>query len=720
MNIIEKTLGNYYLPLNIYIKNNLLLTRSLVVKNEEEANVINDVVKTNFNIPIDDSDKTTWKYYLNLAGKYYMKNIVDMPIYIQSKDNFETIELTKENLNIHRVTRDELLKFDSYYLDLVNKYPLQEIYIRSVITNVNKTEEELVNLPNFTIISYNSDLIEEQEYYLIPELQIRLYNYSVTWLLNYYCISDSLYLAAQIAEMYNFLFKNILSLRLEKAKTNFAHTFFILTYLASHHNLDKVFYYLNRRQLLYLYRNLLYLQNHTGNNFVFKEIIDYIFTQRNISLVTYDYKMKDGLNEDNLINYSFKQRLLNNKNLPYNRNDFDLTAIKTKEVNLASSNEKEYKSNFDKIDFKLRNSLFNKLLTKDLESIVIDYSDNVRWKLIPTLIDNYAYLLKKNKLNYFVSFIIPTTNETKYFTTLDFFKLFIIILYYYNNERITTFPEITIQRVYKEDIIDYNTIKQFMYRSKYYYKNMYNDIVNNIPRYSTYVSPYMFENYIKEIYKFDIALWLYLVNLDDVNDNGQFEYIQKLLTKSDVLNLGNETVDDFLQRYGLSDVNNYNLDTLKIMLNDILDTIFNNKLKNLFNSYYIQKALIEVFKIFKSYTTQLIKEYYVKEFILTGVKDTRYAIKEDITSFIYFYDHLNLNAENRLNAKYKHTYTFNINTYSDYSYREHRQIDLSSNFNLDNRSIYKVNININTNVLGVNSNVNNATQEHLLFLSLNS
>lgn len=721
MKLIEKLLNYYYLPLQIYIDKTLLLTQSIVLKINEEALVYNSVIRDFYpNITIDETDKSTWKYYKNLAGEYYYKNIVDQPVMIQSLDNFETIELTKDNLNVHTVTKEKLLKFDSYYLSIVEKYPLQEIYIRSVITNVNKTPLELSKLNDYTIVSYNSQLIEEQENYLIPELQKRIDNYKVTWLLNYYCLSDSLYLSAQICELYNFMFKNILSLRLEKSKTGFTHSFFLMNFLASHYYLEEAFYYLNRKQLMFLYKNLHYLQNHVGNNFVFKEIIDYLFTDRNISLVTYKYKMLDTINNDNYINYYFKQKLLNSKNLPYSKNEFTLDDIEYKEKNLAQYNEKEYLYKKSDIDFKLRNSLFNDLYTKDLESIFVDVSDNVRYKLVETIVNNFIYLAYNNKLSYIINFTLPFNNEIRFFTTKDLVKLYLVCIYYANNERITEFKEVLLTRLYKETLPTYNEVKEYLYRDKYYYEQYYENIVNYKPNYSNFVSSYQFESYITNLYKFDLGLWLFLSNLSDKDDKGQFENINRFITKMQIVEFNDETVDEFLNRTNLSIIKDLDSNYLFKLTEDIIDVMFNNKLKMMFSSYYMQKVIVKIFKLLKSYTTQLINEYYSKDYLLAGLKDVRCAVSEDVHSVSYFCDCIELNIDFYSKFKYKDiNIPIAVDTFHSYSYRQKEFINISKNFINSSKHLNEAQVPIGFNILEITSNNNQPTQEHLQFLISN-
>ena len=82
--IIEKILGNNILA-NTYIKDTINLTKSINIKNDNEAKLYNDYIKLAYPTHlIDLSDKTTWRYYKHLMGEYHA---LDNPITITSLDN---------------------------------------------------------------------------------------------------------------------------------------------------------------------------------------------------------------------------------------------------------------------------------------------------------------------------------------------------------------------------------------------------------------------------------------------------------------------------------------------------------------------------------------------------------------------------------------------------------------------------------------------------------
>lgn len=723
MNIAESILGNNNFLTNNYFKDIINLAKSIVIKNNKEAILANDFIKLAYpNYTINETDKRTWRYYKHLNGEYHE---LDVPINIISLDNGNTILLNKTNINNHLKTKKELLNFGLYYKQVVSKYREQELFIRSCITdNIYSNIEDIIALEDFSITSYNKQLIEPQEHDLIETLANRIVNYKNIWLIPYYSISDNLFLASQYAILYQFIVKSILGIRLKNVKTMMAHSYHIKNYLASHHYLDKYYNYLNTKQIFYLYRNLLYLDNHSGSNLTFNSLVDKLLSERNISIVTYDKNQKNKINEDHYIDYKFNQRLLNNRNLVYSYNDFNLNDIKDKEYNLNPNNPKELDYNLDSIDFKLKNTLFNTILTKDLESIILDNTDTVEYKLVPIIIDYWAYLLKTNNVNFLVNIVDPASNTEFNLNTKDLFKLFIITIFKINNITLTSFPNYTIKRVFRPILPSNNELLSSCYRKYYWFRTLLDEIKTYIPLYSNISTSYQFQSYVEYIYKLEMGLWLLLTNFDDKDVNGQFELMIDKLHYGDTYSFNDETVDNFLTRIGLTDLFYYDNKALDTLMYTILNNLYDNKL-NFLNLYkYIQKALIEIFKNFNSYTVQFINDYYSSSPIIAGLKDTREVITESIVVRLYYYDQYIFNIEMKYNIKDKLGIPIKTEYISSYSYKSNLTIDLTGGANVDTSIKNIVNVLFNNKIVidlgNPNWVVSQSSEEDLLFLASNN
>lgn len=719
--IVEKILGNNILA-NNYIKDTINLTKSINVKNDNEAKSYNDYIKLAYpSHVIDEGDKTTWRYYKHLIGEYHA---LDNPITITSLDNGTSITLDRNILSLHRKTKKELLKYGLFYKQIVDLFPEQELYVKAIICDKQySTIEEVIALDNFKIVSYTSTLVEENEHDLMFELQQAINNYKHIRLIPYYSLSDNLFLASQYHVFYNFILMKILAIRLKNAKTLKAHTFHIKNYLASHHYLDGSYTHLTKKQSLFLYRNLLYLDNHAGHNSTFNILIDKLFTDRNISIVNYIYKQENDTDDENYIKYRFNQKLLNKAALVYSPNDFSLDNLKTKEFNLTHSNPKELTYNIKTINHRFNSSLFSCLLTKDLETIIVDNTDTVRHKLIPTIIDYWAYLLKTNKINYLVTVVDPITNTELKLTTKDLFKLFVIVLYQSNHMSITQFPDYHIDRVFKENLPTTQELIGMCYKPKYWYHDTLEDIKNHIPAYSFVTTSSQCQEYISSIYKLNIGLWLLTCNYSDVDVNGQFEYMIERMCMRSKYTFNDETVENFLIRIGIDGLQTYDASALENMMFSILNNLYDNKL-DFINSYkLIQKALVDVFKKFNSYTVQLINDYYSSSPMLAGHKDIRCGVSEDVNSRAYYYDFFKLNVDMGYKISNKENVEFNEIVKHGYSYLEHHDIDVVPKAEFGSKSINKVDVLFNNKVVndlgGSTWIVNQSSDDQLEFLALN-
>lgn len=722
--IISSILGGNNLLFNEYITDTINLAKSITIKNDIEATLYNTYVSLYYpNVGINYYDKTTWRYYLHLAGKYHS---VDKPMSIISLDNGSTIALTKENLALHQLTHKDLLTFGQNYDNLVNTYPEQELLIKAIITdNIYTDINDIINLDDYTITSYASQLLESNENSLIYELQARLTNYKNIWLIPYYANSDEFFLSTQYTILYHYLVKSILAIRYKYAKTIEAHSFHIKNYLASHYNLDNYYPYLTQNQVFYLYKNLLYLQNHAGMNYIFQSLIDNLFTSRNISLVTYQYQQTDTHNNDYTLAYQFKQKLLNSKPFLYSQSPYLLEDIAAKEANVAPYNKKYHTYLDSEIDFKLKNTLYNTLLTKDLESIVMDNTDSVRYKFLVILTDYWAYFLKTNRINFITTIVDKTTNQAIELNSRDLFKLYSLCLYYASGRKLSSFPDYRITYVFREDLSsDITTYLKMEYLKYVEDKKLIELLLHNVPTYpSSILSNYQFSQYIDSYYRKEIGYWINETNLSHLDQNGQIEYIRKSLHQNSIYQQDQEDISGFLERIKLPGLEKYSVDALNTLIHDILNVLYDYRLDFLDFAKFIQIAMVEIFQKFESYSTQIIDTYYWQSPILVGNKDTRYKSSLSYNYKSYYTQSSMLTIELIYNVKK--------------SYYDYRQILLEDNskvvdkievnhlldFSTKVKSHFK-RIILMTQVAPIIENNNDwviqpNTEEELLFLMLN-
>ncbi len=723
ISITEKILSSNKFYTDKYLKDTLNLTKSILMTNSKEATLYNEYIENNYTQhSIDYTDKTTWRYYKHLSAQYHS---LDTPITLISIDNGETITLSPESLLLHRITHTELLKYDLFYKETVDRYPEQELYIRSTISTSPKYSiQDIIKSEDFTIIGYNKRLVEENEDDLIFHLQDRINNYKVTKLIQYYSLTDNLFIASQYHILYTFIFKTLLALRLSNAKTLRAHSYHILNYLSSHHYLDIHHSALTKKQSLYLYRNLLYLNNHSGQDNIFKTLIDKLFTERNISVVNYTYTQSNSTLPSNHMEYRFKQKLLNNANLVYSYQDYELEDILQKEAPLTLSNPDHIKFNTPSIDLTYKNELYNTLLTKDIETITVDNTDTVKYKLIPTIIDYWAYLLYTNQMRFLASVLDPVSNQELRLSTRDLFKLYTIVLYKLNHQELTQFQPYLIQRVYKSTLPTKETLLNYFYRKHYYHSPLIDQILYAIPPYNTTITSYQFEQFVTSIYKLNIGLWLFTSNLHDKDDEGQFDNLISNLHTYHLFTFNDETPEDFLKRLNLENLFTYPQEALEDLSFSIVNNVFDNRLSFLNKYKYIQQSLIEIFKKFNSYTVQLIDNYSQYSPILAGPSEPRVTLEFDKHTNNYFFDSIQLNVEMQYITKHHKEVHFKNSITANEVHTKDYILSLDSGMNI----AYNLNSNIrvlfNTPFINDIENtdwmVTESSDEDKLFLAYNT
>lgn len=673
--ITERILGNNNMYTDKYYRDIFLLTKSFTILCKEEAKLYNDFIVDFYGKTIDYNEPGTWRYYKHLLGEYHE---TDTPIQLVSIDNGSTVLLSKETIIYHRSTRDELLKFGYYYKELVDKYPAQELLIKSIInTSPLPSMDELLQMDNWTIVGFNQNLVESQETNLIPNIQKRLDNYKVHRLMTSYGLMEPYYMASLFSVLFTFLVKSILAVRLTNDRTERAHSYHILNYLSSHHKLDKYYNYLTKKQVLFLYRNLLYLNNHSGRNETFQTLIDKLFTENRVSVINYRQKQKNSTDSEGNMEYRFNQVLLNNANLVYSPNDFTLEDIRDRERDLYKGNEKEYEFNSEEISFTNQNSLFSQLRTKDLEVNLVDNTNDVRRTLIPMIIDYWGHMLSINRLNFISSVVDPVTNVDYRLNIRDMFKLFSVVIHKYNNVDIETFPSFTANRVFKPELPSQEELISKFYKPDWSLRELCKQVRVSVPPYVGCDTAYSFNLFISDVYNVNLGHWLLVCNQGDKNTNAQLEgYIENLNYKSTYI-FDNETVPVFLNRIGFESVLSYDTNVLYEVLTNILNSVTYNKLGELGRNKYVQEALVQVFRQFNSYTVQLIDKYFNSESILANLKSPLYSLDVDSRTTNY--------------------YLINTSTFVDTNTIKINNIDIEVKVNVDNAKAIKSYIDVDFN-----------------------
>lgn len=397
--------SNYY---QLYLNDVMTLAQTLVIKSSESAEALNKFV-TDYHgaAAVDPLYPTTWKYYLNLSGE---RHPIDPQIWVTSLDTLERIEFTKANLEVHRATARGYVYGTRPYRELIAAYPQQETLILGILYPIDINTA--IAADNGTILGYPPGLVEPNEYSFVSKLQAWIVGYQERWTNHQFNLSDELYSATTLGIMYLNLVPAILSIRLEACKTNEAHSFHVRQYLASHGLLDAYVDQMTTKQALFFYRNIAYIERNVGKRDIFSWIVEHIMTERLLPLA--EYTMRHDLSKQPEEIYP---QLVFHKtpiNLGYSADLVDnisLLQMLNKQDKLARDNVLYKPEVLPGIQEAMENSLSNVVLTKTLESSVIDYSNSSPYSLDEILINHWLSLSTAGLYTAFIGVTNPRTGE---------------------------------------------------------------------------------------------------------------------------------------------------------------------------------------------------------------------------------------------------------------------------------------------------------------------
>lgn len=392
------------------------LAETIVIKSSDSVLSINKFVTDYHGISsVDTLYPKTWKYYLNISGEYHF---TDIEMKVVSLDTLETIVFSKENFKVHRATARNYVYGTRPYLELIAQYPQQEMLILGILypTDIDIA----IEAKDGAILAYPPNLVEENEYSLISNLQKWINGYKIRWVNQQFGISDPLYPATSLAIMYLNLVPAILSYRLEACKTNEIHSFHIFQYLSSHGLLDSYVDSMTRKQSLFFYRNIAYIERNAGKRDIFEWLVEHIMTERGLPLA--EYVMRHDLSNQPTDVYptlSFHKNAINSSYSIETIATDTLLQILSKEDKSARSNTLYKEEHLATMQTAMENSLSNVVLTKIVESSIIDHSNSSPYSMEEILINHWLFLSTNGLYKAFIGITNPRTGERIPLTVKD-------------------------------------------------------------------------------------------------------------------------------------------------------------------------------------------------------------------------------------------------------------------------------------------------------------
>lgn len=414
---------------DIYKRETFALARTLVLKLDLINEVINKELKYT-GVEVNEERPYTHKYYLNLAGEYHdvdrqrllrQTGKDTMTIVVASESGNTEVPFTKSLFHGSSPNLTLLNEYQigtSYYNSLVKRYPEYETLIKGIIHPIPL--ETVLNAPDGTILSLGyrvlqldennevhsyqlanyvvgnklTKLIEPNEYNLISKTQEWITKTIFRWLNKGYTLTDDLYLAYFLGVLYVNLPSKIMNIRLANTHTAMTHSFHVREFLESHGMLGKYTSFIPLEQVIYLYRNVRYLELNMGKTFTFHELIDNLLTPTGIPIAGYDFRHDlseiDGVKQLLPESKMYREHL-NFKNIGSSTDVKSVRYVLDAQKALARDNDK-YLDDWElRTQEKMSYGGDDNLITKVLESEMFAISDPVPVELLSMLLWMWAY-----------------------------------------------------------------------------------------------------------------------------------------------------------------------------------------------------------------------------------------------------------------------------------------------------------------------------------------
>lgn len=542
----------------------ILLAKSLVIKIKDVAITINRGLKEqhgeNYKIPVD---KTKWKYYMNLAG---IKHETNSNVLVNILELGEWQPLTKDILDKYLYTKSELLKNGEIYNNLIDTYPKDITYIHGCLYPVDI--KKAIEADDGTILAYNKNHLEENEYNMVKDLQSYIQNFLKRWHVREYMISDELYLPAMLGVLYSNLPLKINNLRLERVHTNEAHSFHIEHYLRSNLNIWEQIELVDNNTRYWIYKNIKWLMNNMGTQRAFEVIIEKLLTPNFVGIGSYNLRKPNvELNETKGTFepvYKHKELVINKEKLnPYftdgSKSATDIETLVQKQLNLDERLLTEHEKNqqqftVEKVKEKVAKTIRDNQKTKTIEIATYQLFKKNGVDLFKLLVDHVLYFNKNKKLNYIVDFIEPNDNSN-YILSVDGAILMLLkMVLVLNGQENVKLKKYTIDSVLVPSKEAIQKMYNLCWRDgyiEYYFK----ELEDNYPNLTVSSnSQQELGNLINKVRKFYEFCWTLDSNLESILSSANMKQIlNHIVVREDIILTDKEeglTIDELLAEKG--------------------------------------------------------------------------------------------------------------------------------------------------------------------------
>lgn len=647
----------------LFINQIMTIAKTAVIKHNEAAIIMNHILISK-GYSIDWNAPYTWRYYLNLAGEYHQADFDELSVINNNASNRLLIKVASNagpiNANftkslIDAVTGDVTLANEfafgkDFYKDLVRRYPDHEALILGILNPVNITEA--IEAPDNTILYCGNyyrtkitnalgvhyafkkrdtlglddpNLIESHEVDIIQTLQQFVTAFVSRWFNNDYNFIDDMYLTSFLGVLYSQIPVQLFNARLANCHTNKAHSFHIRSFLQSHGKLGKYISALPLKQLLFLYRNIRWIEKNTGKEETFKLLVDELATPCNVPLTGYLLKHDTS----NLPEEEFPEPLLQRDVINFIQTGTQTTTVSIermleREKDITRENSRDLASVAKEMKYKLARAWDTELPTKIIESDMIDNTTRLPYKLEDVLFHHWVYTATQGAYTANIFVTNPRDASRILVTPLTALILAIYCINKgYTGEAPVNVPTLIAKNIPKA-LIDIPAIQAHI-ESKRVSLVTINTLIGLNPRPITFNSNETFFNGCKVIHQEMLRRYYEIAKEEALVARGQLDYvIQAFYTRELPCPLVTTPIsyNQWLLDNGFT-FDNFTAEDFIAFGTALITEATGNNINTTQSLGNLQQAVIEIMKQFSSYSVQYLYQINPDNTLLLFLKSLR-------------------------------------------------------------------------------------------------
>lgn len=613
----------------IYRDDTMRLARSVVIKFSQAATILNERLAEE-GIASDELDPKTWKYYMNIAGEYHS---ADTMMTVRSMDTLEIVDFTKDNLLLHRATAREYTPGSIYYNNLVRQFPDQVGLINGILFPIDI--DKAIESEDGEILYYDPQYVEDNEDNFDYELRDWVTCFNNRWYNGQYNISDDLYFAGFLGNLYTQLPLAIMLIRLRNARTRRACSFYIREWLGSNSRLDEFMPYLSKGQQLHLYRDVNWYERNVGKESTWQRLVDNILTPSGIPLIWYN--IKQNASEMPTALKPTAELVKNNVNFPVvleGQDKITVGQLLEREDGLARDNA-ESRADYEKvITEQIESDQFSILPTKVLDSEVIDRSTSSVRTHMNVLLNEWLDLSARGKYRAYVQIPNPRTGELMTMSVKD---AFIMMVYAYSQVmdwESNVIPPCIAYEVMRDKLPNLEELRTYV-SPRIVKDNVLREIQDRVYPMTSYISTEQFYLDATRCHKSYLRLW----ELYSLQEHRDGRTMCENAVKANYMNrrcrLVKETTtfDDYFVPQGI-DIRGLLKSEYEQLIVDCINIATGANLFKIITIGEIQKELLRLMKRLSSYPLQYLRNVAYTNFHVIGTPMVRLGdYRADMSSY---------------------------------------------------------------------------------------